>query len=132
MVVKDASCIRADLTARENCKASLQTCRCVPRLLQVFVCGLFAGGALKGSNVNIDGLCLFIGGQKRNPSDGGSPVVWKIYTSGASQPLTYHNWIAEEPNSEGSPEPCLCIKPTFHYKWNDVRCDIKSYFICEL
>lgn len=60
--------------------------------------------------------------------------VWT--TSGL--PLNYTAWYSDEkykePNRDahnGETELCLSLKGDFGYKWNDARCSIKNYYVCD-
>lgn len=53
-------------------------------------------------------------------------------------PFNYTAWYSDdkfkEPNKDahqGETEHCLSLKSDFGYKWNDSRCSIRYYYVCD-
>lgn len=44
-------------------------------------------------------------------------------------PLTYENFMPNQPDNYGSKEHCLEIRDKG--LWNDLPCDFRQYFVCE-
>ncbi|XP_071838886.1 uncharacterized protein [Apostichopus japonicus] len=46
--------------------------------------------------------------------------------------LLYFNWADGEPNDAGSAgENCACMLQSWHWEWNDFRCDATLPYVCE-
>nr|XP_026693421.1 CD209 antigen-like protein D [Ciona intestinalis] len=43
----------------------------------------------------------------------------------------YANWDHKEPNNSSGDEYCVEIRSTSNYKWNDIPCHQKRYYICQ-
>ena len=46
------------------------------------------------------------------------------------EPFDYTNWYPGNPNNDRG-QDCLCLLGNFGYKWDDMWCDHKGYFICK-
>ena len=56
--------------------------------------------------------------------------VWS-WTRGNDR-FQYKYWQVGEPNNEGGNENCLAFGHSTGFKWNDINCQNKLNFICEL
>jgi len=45
-------------------------------------------------------------------------------------PVSYTNWLPEEPNSSGNNEDCGSMRQNHEYGWNDVPCELKLMSVC--
>lgn len=55
-----------------------------------------------------------------------------FYWLGSNNSMTYTDWGQDEPNNWGDGlENCVAIKAHVGYKWNDRKCTVLNYFICE-
>jgi len=46
--------------------------------------------------------------------------------------MTVTNWHQEEPNNAGGYEDCVEYKPQRPNRWNDVECNSKKNYICQI
>lgn len=51
-----------------------------------------------------------------------------FYWMGDSEPMTWTNWRSGEPNGDGN---CIDISSGEGWKWNDLDCYQKRFFMCE-
>jgi len=64
----------------------------------------------------------------------GAEVSTGFYWSATGSPMEFTDWSAGQPDNSGNNEHCLqWHQPAGDRRyWNDLNCDIKLRFICEL
>jgi hypothetical protein len=78
----------------------------------------------------------YTAGQRTDPSTK-SAFVWKLSKNDGSTgftvvPLSYTNWIPGQPDFWQSKESCMDMQKDNNYGWNDLTCDSKVCFICQI
>ncbi|XP_041349317.1 C-type lectin domain family 4 member E-like [Gigantopelta aegis] len=46
--------------------------------------------------------------------------------------MRYSNWAVGQPQSQHIHEHCLAMNESSRFKWHDIICNLKNYFICEV
>lgn len=63
----------------------------------------------------------------------GTQDVWVWYNPSGFETVRHSDWAQGEPNKHfGSNEDCVEIRPLHDFRWNDLICDAKNAFICEM
>jgi len=89
----------------------------------------FADFVTNGCRIPAEGLWVWIAGHRIDPTDESSHFRWKL-NDFTSLPMTYTNWAPEEPNNQHNREDCVHLYDNF--SWNDMRCENKYCFLCEV
>jgi len=105
------------------------TCNCVTGNLTHPIASSLKDGCL----THISEMNLWTAGQWTDP-ESRSDFTWKV-ASGV-QPMKYTNWYLGDTRrpSSGPVRPCLMLSlDRYHiYSWNDMPCDTKMCFVCQL
>jgi len=72
---------------------------------------------------------LWIGGQRQNDHDCGTPFVWKGLNGELA--FNYTDWLEGEPTCNDNVEFCVHLWSNHAYRWNDLRCQRETCSVCE-
>ncbi|XP_041347274.1 C-type lectin domain family 4 member C-like isoform X2 [Gigantopelta aegis] len=84
----------------------------------------FLGGYLK--RIAKKNACYYLGA-----SDIAVENNWK-WVDRKDHHMHYSNWAVGQPQSQHIHEHCLAVNESSRFKWHDIICSLKNYFICEV
>jgi len=78
-------------------------------------------------------IAFYTAGKRIVPSDCSSPFVWKPSPT-TSFPMTYTDWMPNQPDCYFDEESCLHYWDPNAYQslWNDMRCSLSVCSICQI
>ena len=62
----------------------------------------------------------------------GNDILMEGHFTWGDNPLTYSKWVDTNPSNTNGKENCIEMMWRYNFAWNDIDCNYKRRFICEL